>query len=481
MPTSRCTINARYVPADNDLLLLPFVNRKTPCFEPEQLPALPSKVTAPADKGGRRVVFAGRIGRARVIAQAIRLDKEHSTARACMSAAVAEALAEARKQKCARVVIVLHGRDADPVLAAQEGALLGGYKFDKYLSKKAKRIPVALMVKTVNPGLRKKLRENPLVFACVNFARDILNEPASSINPPTLAREFRRMGKSSGLRVTVWDEKRLAREGCGAILGVGQGASAKPRLVIGEYRPAGAGKHLCLVGKGVTFDTGGYCLKPSASQVGMKYDMGGAAMMFGAACAIARLRIPIRVTVLTPLAENDISGTAYHTCDVLKTRSGKTVEIGNTDAEGRLILADALALAVERKPDWIIDSATLTGACVVALGLDIAGVYGTDAKFVEKLLLAGEAVNEKYWEMPLHMPYLEQLKSTIADTRNTGGKWNGSITGAVFLKQWVPDNVKWLHCDIAGPAIREEPAGHLGKGAKGFGVKSMVELARGLA
>ena len=337
------------------------------------------------------------------------------------------------------------------------------------------------MVKSdVLSALRKVLSAAAKTLECVNFARDVLNEPANVIYPESLAGEFERYGKESGLEVEVWNEKKLEKERCGGVLAVGKGSSWKPRMVVGRYSPEGAVAHLAIVGKGVTFDTGGYCLKLPGSQKGMKMDMGGAAMMFGAACAIARKGLPIKVTVYTPLAHNDISSTAYHTTDVLTMRSGKTVQVDNTDAEGRLLLADALDLASEQKPDFIIDAATLTGACVVALGEDIAGAYGTDDDLMTQLLTAGRDVGELLWEMPLHMPYVSQLKTTIADCSNIGGRWGGSITAALFLRQFVPDGMKWIHIDVAGPAGKEDPLDHLGKGAKGYGVKTIAALARRL-
>ena len=483
MAIPKFVLRPEYAPKDGDYLLLPYVDAKKACFSPSRLPkAVREAAQAPKEPGEARTVFSGPIGRASAQARTVRLDARDSCPAAEAKKMVAAALASAKKEAIQRVVVFIDAPHQELVLATQEGALLGGYVYDRYLSDKAKPVPVMLVSGPKGvPKLRRALADRATLHACVNLARDVLNGPPNIITPPRLAREFRTMGRASGLRVTVWDEKRLARERCGGVIGVGQGAKAKPRLVIGEYRPRRALKHIALVGKGVTFDSGGYCLKPSSSQVGMKYDMGGAAMMFAAACAIARLRLPIRVTVVTPLAENAISGEAYHTTSILTTRSGRTVEVHNTDAEGRLILSDALALAAERKPDWIVDAATLTGACVVALGEDITGVYGTDPTFTKCLIDAGAREGELFWEMPLHRPYAEQIKTTVADCKNTGGKWGGSITAALFLKQWVPDGVPWIHCDIAGPGCKEEPLGHLGKGAKGFGVKTVVALAHTLA
>jgi len=481
MGTSACELRGAYAPRNGDHLLLLFCDQRRPCFPRQELPSALRDLRPPAEKGAMRTAYAGPLGRAEILVKTARLDREHMTPAASVRQAVSVALAEAEKERRKRLVIVLDRAHEDLALAVQEGARLGGYRFDKYLGKKQRALPVLLVVPGRPRALQAAMKTADTVFASVNFARDVLNEPANEIHPETLAAAFRRLGRASVMKTTVWDEKRLARERCGGILAVGRGARSRPRLVFGDYRPRGARAHLCLVGKGVTFDTGGYCLKDSPNQIGMKYDMAGAAMMFGAACAIARLRLPLRISVITPLVQNDISSTAFHVNDILTTRSGRTVQVDNTDAEGRLILADALALAVERKPDWIVDAATLTGACVVALGEDIAGVYGTDAAFTRRLIASGIAADELFWELPLHRPYAEKLKSTLADTSNMGGKWGGSIMGALFLRQWIPDGVRWIHCDIAGPGIKEEPLGHLGKGAKGFGVKTIVALAKALA
>ncbi|MCP4641234.1 MAG: leucyl aminopeptidase family protein [bacterium] len=466
-----------------DYLVLPYLDEKKALFAKKALPkALARVVAAPEQQGGTRTALRCEVDGVAVLASAIRLDAKHSNPATELKKAVAAALNSGKREEAKRVVVALDGKRQDLMLAVQEGALLGGYVFDPYLSDKPKPLPVLLAA----PGgksaaFRRANRRRAELYTCTNFTRDVLNEPPNEMTPPVLARAFRKMGKASGLKVTTWNEARLKREGCGGILGVGQGAKARPALVIGEYAPRGAKGHLCLVGKGVTFDSGGYGLKPASSQIGMKYDMGGAAMMFGAACAIARLKLRIRVTVITPLVENDISGEAFHTTSVLRTRSGRTVEVHHTDAEGRLILADALTIAAERKPDWIVDAATLTGACVVALGEDISAAFGTDPAFTRLLIDAGRDEGERFWELPLHMPYEEGLKTTIADCKNVAGRWGGAVTAALFLKKWVSDDAKWIHCDIAGPGCKEGPLDHLGKGAKGFGVKTIAALASRLA
>lgn len=474
-------IQTSYKPRDKDYVLLLYCGTE-PRFPAKGLPLPLTHASAPEKPGASQTAFFGHIDGKSIIARSVRTDSEHEDCPHGVRMAVAEAQASAKGEKSSRIVVPIDGKYEELALAAQEGAILGGYSFDTYLSEPATPIPVTLVVDQNAANLRKTAKNRKEMFNCVNFARDVLNEPPNVIKPASLAAAFQKMGKESGLKVTVWDEKRLAQEECGGILGVGQGAKAKPRLVFGEYSPKNAKKHLCLVGKGVTFDSGGYCLKGAEMQIGMKYDMGGAAMMFAAACAIARTGLPIRISVITPLVENDISGEAYHTTSILKTRTGKTIEVLNTDAEGRLILADALALAAEKEPDWIVDSATLTGACVVALGDDIAGAFGTDPAFTTQIITAGKEEAERFWELPLHMPYSKQMKTTIADCKNMGdSRMGGATLAALFLKQWVPDGIPWVHCDIAGPGCKEKPLDHLGKGAKGFGVKAMVRLAENLS
>lgn len=484
MAVPKYEISARYQPKDGDCLLLLYEGPKKPLFPTDALPeAVRPAARAHPERGGCWIVYRGPArGGVALTARAVRLDAEHSESVVEAKKAISNALSDAKKERFERIVVPLSSEGSRLAPAVHEGALLGGYSFDRYLKKKTRLPPVLLVV----PGsalaeLRRELADRALIARYVNAARDLLNEPPNVIRPETLARELRRLGRAAGLRVAIWDRARLEKERCGGILCVGTGSTSGPYLAIGEYAPRGAQRHLALVGKGVTFDSGGYGLKPADSQVGMKYDMAGAASAFCAACAIAALRLPIRVTVFAPLVENVISPEACLTTAIVRTRSGRTVEVRHTDAEGRLILADALTLACERKPDWVVDLATLTGACVVALGEDIAGVFGTSRDLVRRLVEAGKREGELFWELPLYMPYEEQLKATVADCKNIGSRWGGSILGAVFLKAWVPDGTKWLHCDIAGPGCKEAGLEHLGKGGKGFGLKTLVALARELA
>lgn len=466
-----------YAAQAGDFVLLPFLNANTPAFPVAYLPGL--TVTALQKEGESKLVhFGPNAGGLDIAARAVRLDAKCSNPGRDMRIAVTAAMTEAEKLECQRVVVLLSAENGGLAIDVQEAALLGGYRFEKYLSEKKKPVPVALCVDgKAAKEIRESLKPADVVCKWVNRARDLLNEPANVLNPESFGAIIKKEGEKAGLKVELWNAERLKKEECGGILGVGAGAAKAPRLAIAEYKPKKAVCHLALVGKGVTFDTGGYCLKGSTHQIGMKMDMGGAAMMFAAASAIAELKLPIRLTLLTPLVENAISQTAYRTTDILTMRSGLSVQVDNTDAEGRLILADALTLAGEKKPDYIIDAATLTGACVVALGEDIAGVFGTDSVLTGQILDAAEEAGECMWQLPLHQAYAEALKTTIADCKNIGGSWGGAITAALFLQKFVPEGQKWAHIDIAGPAMKEDAHEHLGKGAKGFGVKSIVTLA----
>ena len=476
-----------YRPSNGDLILLPYLNGKDPLFSENATKNIPVPPKAHGDPGGDLTLHRGSVGDKECLVRTARLDKKGVEPKEALKEKVAGALKTLEDEGLKRLIVVIDEVRAgsswmDLLASSMEGALLGGYRFDKYLSKKGTPPKVACITgKRLTQEIKQEMTGLERLFTWVNRARDLLNEPPSVMNPVSLAESLVSMGKSAGLKVDVWDEKRLQKEKMNAILAVGSGSAHPPRLVIGEYRRRSSKAHLILVGKGVTFDTGGYCLKPADAQIGMKYDMGGAAAAFCAACAIREAKLDINLTVMVPLCENAISSTAYKTTDIIVTRSGKSVQVDNTDAEGRLILADALSLAAEKRPNWLIDVATLTGACVVALGEDIAGIMGQDRSLIEIVRESGMAMGELFWELPLHLPYAEQLKAEIADVKNIGKRWGGAITGGLFLKEFVPDEIPWVHADIAGPAVKEDPLGHLGKGAKGFGVKTLYETAKRLS
>jgi leucyl aminopeptidase len=314
----------------------------------------------------------------------------------------------------------------------------------------------------------------------VNLTRQLVNEPPSRIYPESFAAEAAKFAEECGLDIEVWDERRLDQERCGALLAVGRGSARPPRLVV--LRHSGgetADPLLALVGKGVTFDSGGLSLKTGDSMKTMKCDMAGAATVLGAMQAIARLELPINVIGLAGLVENLPGGESYKVGDVVTTRSGKTVEVLNTDAEGRLVLADVLDVAVERGAEKLIDLATLTGACVVALGNDVAGLMSNHQAWCDIVKSAADACGEPAWQLPMFAAYAQEIRSKVADLKNVGeGRWGGAITAAKFLEEFVRGK-PWVHIDIAGPAFLENAKPWADAGGTGALVRTLVEIARG--
>ncbi len=372
--------------------------------------------------------------------------------------------------------------------AVAEGAVLAAYRFDRYRSGDAPGSLDLLLVTTetapeateASSGAQRGAR----LAASVALARDLVNEPPSSMTPVRFVETFaRRFHDDPRLTVTVWDEHRLATERMGGILGVARGSVEPPRLLRVDYRPAdpmsieGRTPYLVLVGKGITFDSGGLSLKTATGMETMKTDMGGAAAVMAAVDAAADLRSRIRITAIAPLTENMPSGSATKPGDVLTARNGKTIEVLNTDAEGRLVLADALSLAAEAAPDAIVDLATLTGAAVVALGKEIAGLLGTDEGLVAQVEMAAAAAGEPVWTLPLPDDYRSHIESEVADMRNVGRPGQaGSIAAALLLREFVGE-VPWAHLDIAGPARSDDNTRYLSKGGTGFGVRTLVAMA----
>ncbi|MDO9173024.1 MAG: leucyl aminopeptidase [bacterium] len=316
------------------------------------------------------------------------------------------------------------------------------------------------------------------------FARDLVNRPANLLGPRELAAEARAMARREGLTCTVMGEAQLRRRGMGGVLGVAQGSARPPQFVVLEYAPRGAGRRrplIALVGKGVTFDSGGISIKPALDMHEMKGDMGGAAAVLGAAMIAARRGLRARLLVVVPAVENMPDGGAIRPGDVLTMASGKTVEVLNTDAEGRLILADALHYACQQKPDYVIDAATLTGACVVALGDEFAGLFCNHTDLGDALDRAGGDTFERVWPLPLVKEHHKLIESGIADLQNIGGKCAGASTAAAFLAEFVDDETPWAHLDIAGPAWTAKP-GPLGpKGATGYGARLIARALEILA
>jgi leucyl aminopeptidase len=314
---------------------------------------------------------------------------------------------------------------------------------------------------------------------CSNVARELSNEPSNALTPRVFASRAAELARGAGLTVEILDEQRITELGMGLLLGVAKGSDEPPRLIVLKHEPKGAPRTpvLGLVGKGITFDTGGISIKPSENMDRMKDDMAGGAAVLGAMMAVARLNAPIRVVGVIPATENMPSGTATKPGDILRGASGKTVEVLNTDAEGRLILGDGLWYAQQLGATHLVDVATLTGACVVALGKSTSGLFGTPDWWLDAVRRASDRAGDRSWPMPIFPDYFEQMKSEIADFTNTGGRPAGSITAALFLKEFT-GGLPWAHLDIAGTAWTKHDQPLAGKGATGFGVRLLDRLVR---
>jgi leucyl aminopeptidase len=389
------------------------------------------------------------------------------------------------------IAFALPAEDDAAVLAVLEGAALGSYSYDAYRvsSLSADKAPAEQITVLAEVGdTNTLLSRAEAVAGAVASVRDLVNAPPSDLYPQTLAERARSLADGLDVEFTEWDEKALERDGFGGILGVGKGSTRPPRLVKVSWAPEGATAHVALVGKGITFDSGGLSLKPAASMVGMKYDMTGAATVLAVTLAAARLALPVRVTAWLCIAENMPSGSAARPNDVLRIRGGKTVEVLNTDAEGRLVLADGLVAAGEEQPDAIVDVATLTGAATVALGTRYVAVMGDDEP-VQRLLDAAAVTDELVWRMPLPGELRAVLNSDIADIANAkpGNTAAGMLLAAVFLKDFIgkrPDgsSIPWAHLDIAGAANNGgSPFGFTGGGPTGVTVRALIAFAEGFA
>jgi leucyl aminopeptidase len=317
----------------------------------------------------------------------------------------------------------------------------------------------------------------------VNWVKSVANLPGNVIYPATFAARAQALARElrGRLRCRVLDKRALERGGFGGILAVGSGSAREPRMIVLEYRGGRAGQRpFALVGKAVTFDSGGISIKPSEKMDEMKWDKCGGVAVLGMMRAAALLRLPVNLLGVIAVAENMPGAASYRPGDIVTTRGGKTIEVLNTDAEGRVILADALAYACEQKPEAVVDFATLTGACVVALGNDIAGVMGNDAGLIKRILRASDATGEQCWELPLRNQFREMVQSDVATVKNSAGRYGGALTGAAFLQAFVDEKVPWAHVDIAGPAWVADAKPYHEKGATAFGVRLMIELlARG--
>lgn len=411
---------------------------------------------------------------------------------------VSAAAARAAKS-LSELTTIAHGAGIgglDPHTAAQatvEGTILGLYRFEKFKKPeepiKLERLRIIEHSAEKLEQLKRGARHGQIIAESACFARDLANEPGQSLPPRELARHAQDLAQELGLRCEVFDEKVLEELGMGGILSVGKGSDEPPRLIVLEYTPhpapspvkgegrgESASRPIVLVGKGITFDSGGISIKPREGMEAMKYDMSGAAAVLGAMRAIALLKLPVAVVGLIAAAENLPSGKAIKPGDVIKISNGKTVEVTNTDAEGRLVLSDALVYAQKYSPQAVVDLATLTGACTIALGKEAAGLFSNDEALAQKIQRAAQQTGERVWLLPLYEEYKEIIKSEIADIKNSANKGPqaGAAVGAIFLREFV--SYPWAHLDIAGVAYDVESRLYYAKGATGYGVRLLTQL-----
>jgi leucyl aminopeptidase len=401
--------------------------------------------------------------------------------------AMGQAVKRVRQAKAGSFIVSVptvtpKGQSAVEVAQAMvEGAVLGSYQFTAYRSENASGKEVSRMVllaqqrnqvRQLNEGVRRGLA----TAEATAFVRDLCNHPANVMTPTRIADEARAIAKEEGLALKVLERKDMEHLGMGALLGVARGSHEPPKFIVLEYNGAKkkAERPVVLVGKTITFDTGGISLKPAENMEHMKADMTGGAEVLASIRAAARLKLPLHLISILPATENMPGGQAMKPGDIVKTLSGKTVEVQNTDAEGRLILSDGLAYAQRYKPAAVIDVATLTGACVVALGQFAIGMFGTDARLKDQVRRAGLKAGERVWEMPLWEEYFEQLRSDVADMRNIGGRGGGMITAALFLSKFVGE-YPWVHLDIASTDWSERERAYVPKGPTGIGTRLLIQ------
>ena len=398
----------------------------------------------------------------------------------------AVAAREAGRLWADEAVFLLPDRETEPAAGAvAEGALLNAYRFTKYRSNgnHSGRLRTLVLGRTAsgrNSALARSLGRAKATASAVCLARDLVNEPPSSATASYLSEQAAAHCRGEGLKVDVWGRRRIEQLKLAGLLAVNRGSREEPRFIRMRYRPGGKPrKKVVLIGKGITFDSGGLSLKTARSMETMKLDMAGAAAVIGVMSALPELAPNAEVVGMAPATDNLPGGGAQKPGDVIRYPNGKTAEVVNTDAEGRLILADALVLAAREKPDCIIDLATLTGACIVALGNELAGLFSNDEELADKLIACGRDAGEGLWRLPLAAEYREDIKSQVADIKNVGGGSAGAVTAALFLQEFVGE-VPWAHLDIAGPAFAAKERPLCPKGGTGFGVRTVLNLLRGI-
>ena len=403
------------------------------------------------------------------------------------------AMRRLRGLKVKRVVSIAHGAgigEMEPAVSSQaitEGAILGLYKFDKYktLLKNQASIDELTIVEEDDSKiklLQAGVNKGQIVAEAANFARDLGNEPANILTPTELADRAKKMAMDVGLEYEVLDRKQMEKLGMGALLAVAAGSNRPPKFIILKHigDPKNEGNNLALCGKGITFDSGGISIKPAAGMGAMKGDMAGGASVIGAMMAIAQIKPKINVMGLVPATENMSGGSAYHPGDVVQTMLGKTFEIISTDAEGRMVLADALFYAVQHQQKRLVDVATLTGAASIALGNLAAAIMGNDQTLIDQIIDSGETTGERFWQLPMWEEYREEIVSDIADIKNSGTRGAGTIAGGYFIQEFA-EGVPWAHLDIAAMARTDQEKGYIVKGHTGFPVRTLIKLAETLA
>lgn len=393
--------------------------------------------------------------------------------------AMALAVKQAGRDRCLKMLAVPGEATGFAVSAAlAEGSLLGEYRFDRYKSKDdPSEDPTPLEELHIHEADAEGVEKGLIMARAQNYARDLVNEPGNVINPVTLAEQARRMAEETGIECGILDEKNMKDMGLNGILSVGGGSHTPPRLIHMIYRPAGnSSGRVAIVGKGLTFDSGGLNIKPGDYMRSMKGDKAGACNAIAVMKAVSELKPGLEIHAFVGAVENMPGGGAYRPDDIIRMFSGKTVEVDNTDAEGRIVLGDVLAYASKQEPSVIVDMATLTGACIVALGGYTAGIFTNDAELASSFMEVSRSTGERLWELPMDDERLKKkIRSEIADVVNSGGRYGGAITAAMFLREFVGEGIKWLHMDIAGVDSSDEDYGYYRKGATGFGVRTCLE------
>ena len=379
--------------------------------------------------------------------------------------AIAKAIKKCAQMEAKKVAFALDGVDFDYSEQLTIGAFIADYKFDKYKSEKKDNHVQEVYVQASEEGVKKAEK----IAAAMTFTRNLANEPAQYATPTELAN----IAQDFGLETRIYDREECEKMGMGAFLAVGRGSAEEPRFIHMKYTCPNPKKRIAIIGKGICFDSGGLDIKPASSMLTMKDDMSGAACVLGIMSIIKEFNPQVEVHGIIAACENMPGCSAYKPGDILTAKNGKTIEVDNTDAEGRLTLADALCYACELNVDEVIDIATLTGACMVALGSHAAGILGNDQELIDNLIETGKKSGEKFWQLPLWDEYFDSLKSDIADMKNTGSRWGGASAAGVFLQKFVRD-VKWAHLDIAGTAFLDKPQKELIAGASGAGVRTLL-------